>query len=146
MSVEPGMPEIAHVIQLAVAPVFLLSGVGVIITVLTNRLGRIVDRARALERDLPHADPRLEKDLDERLAVLARRSRMVNLALTLATTCALLVCLVIVALFVGGLFRLDLSGPIGILFVTAMLAFIGALVSFLREIFLATHSVRIGRG
>ena len=146
MSAEPWAPEIAHVIQLAVAPVFLLSGVGVIITVLTNRLGRIVDRARALEQELRHADVNLEKDLDERLRVLARRSRMVNLALTLATTCALLVCLVIVALFVGGLFRFDLSSVIGVLFVTAMLAFIGALLSFLREIFLATSSVRIGRG
>jgi hypothetical protein len=145
MATEPFVPAIAHVIQLAVAPVFLLSGVGVIITVLTNRLGRIVDRARALEEKFPHIDPAAEAELDARLAVLARRSRMVNLALTLATTCALLICMVIVALFTGGLFRVDLSGLIGALFVAAMLAFIGALVSFLREIFLATGTVRIGR-
>jgi hypothetical protein len=145
MATEPFVPAIAHVIQLAVAPVFLLSGVGVIITVLTNRLGRIVDRARALEEKFPHIDPAAEAELDARLAVLARRSRMVNLALTLATSCALLICMVIVALFTGGLFRVDLSGLIGALFVAAMLAFIGALVSFLREIFLATGTVRIGR-
>ena len=145
MATEPFVPAIAHVIQLAVAPVFLLSGVGVIITVLTNRLGRIVDRARALEEKFPHIDPAAEAELDARLAVLARRSRMVNLALTLATSCALLICMVIVALFIGGLFRVDLSGLIGALFVAAMLAFIGALVSFLREIFLATGTVRIGR-
>ncbi len=145
MATELFVPAIAHVIQLAVAPVFLLSGVGVIITVLTNRLGRIVDRARALEAKFPHIDPAAEAELDARLAVLARRSRMVNLALTLATSCALLICMVIVALFTGGLFRVDLSGLIGALFVAAMLAFIGALVSFLREIFLATGTVRIGR-
>lgn len=145
MAAEPFVPAIAHVIQLAVAPVFLLSGVGVIITVLTNRLGRIVDRARALEEQFAHSDHAQAKELDARLAVLARRSKMVNLALTLATTCALLICLVIVALFVGGLFRVDLSAAIGALFVAAMLAFIGALVSFLREIFVATGTVRIGR-
>lgn len=144
-AVEAFVPQIARVIQLAVAPVFLLSGVGVIITVLTNRLGRIVDRARALEEKFARSDHAAAAELDVRLAVLARRARMVNLALTLATSCALLICMVIVALFTGELFRIDLSALIGTLFVAAMLAFIGALVSFLREIFLATDTVRIGR-
>ena len=70
--------------------------------------------------------------------------QLINRALSLSTTCALLVCLVIVTLFVGAFLKLDLSGLIALLFVVAMLAFIGALVSFLQEIFLATANLRIG--
>ncbi|HYT05217.1 MAG TPA: DUF2721 domain-containing protein [Gemmatimonadales bacterium] len=144
MPSNPAVPDIARVVQLAVAPVFLLSGVGVTLTVLTNRLSRIVDRARSLEGRLP-AVPQAERaGLQGELATLSRRAQLINRALTLSTTCALLVCFVIATLFVGAFLELDLSGVIALLFVVAMLAFIGALVSFLREIFLATANLRIG--
>ena len=146
MAFETQSTGIVHVIQLAVAPVFLLSGVGVTLTVLTNRLARIVDRARVLEARPDHVEPELQDRLHADLAALSRRAKLVNLALTLSTSCALLVCLVIVALFVGALFDVDLSGLIAVLFVAAMAAFVGALRSFLREIFVATASLRIGRG
>ena len=146
MTFETQSTGIVHVIQLAVAPVFLLSGVGVTLTVLTNRLARIVDRARVLEARPDHVEPELQDRLHGDLATLSRRAKLVNMALTLTTTCALLVCLVIVALFVGALFDIDLSSLIAVLFVAAMAAFVGGLVSFLREIFLATASLRIGRG
>ena len=146
MGFETPSTGIVHVIQLAVAPVFLLSGVGVTLTVLTNRLARIVDRARVLEARPDHDEEDLQARLHGDLATLSRRAKLVNLALTLTTTCALLVCLVIVALFVGALFDVDLSSLIAVLFVAAMAAFVGGLVSFLREIFLATASLRIGRG
>jgi hypothetical protein len=146
MGFETQSTGIVHVIQLAVAPVFLLSGVGVTLTVLTNRLARIVDRARELEARPDHVEPELQERLDTDLATLSRRAKLVNLALTLSTTCALLVCLVIVALFVGALFDVDLSSLIAVLFVAAMAAFVGGLISFLREIFVATASLRIGRG
>jgi len=129
-------PAIAHVIQLAVAPVFLLSGVGVTLTVLTNRLSRIVDRARVLEK---HSEEH------EDLKTLKRRAKLVNRALTLCVVCALLVCLVIVALFVSPMVRVDLSGVIAFLFIGAMAAYVAGLLTFLREIFLATASLRIGR-
>ncbi len=143
MSPNPQIPDIAHVIQLAVAPVFLLSGVGVTLTVLTNRLSRIVDRARSLEDRLSAAPPSEAAGLHRELATLHRRAQLINRALTLSTTCALFVCIVIATLFVGAFLGLDLSGVVALLFVAAMLAFIGALVSFLREIFLATANLRI---
>jgi hypothetical protein len=146
MNYEMQSTGIVHVIQLAVAPVFLLSGVGVTLTVLTNRLARIVDRARVLEARPDHADPALQARLHGDLAALSQRAKLVTMALTLSTLCALLVCLVIMALFLGALFRVDLSALIAVLFVTAMAAFVGALLNFLREIFLATASLRIGRG
>ena len=144
LPVDAHITDIAHIIQLAVAPVFLLSGVGVTLTVLTNRLSRIVDRARVLEDRLAAAAESAKAVLHADLRTLSRRARFINWAITLTTCCGLLVCLVIVALFVGYFLRLDLSETIAGLFIVGMLAFVVAFVSFLREIFLATTSLRIG--
>jgi len=138
-------PNVVHVIQLAVAPVFLLSGVGTILVVLTNRLARIIDRARLLE-DRMHGQPDdRRKELTDEMALLSHRARMINIALTLGTSCALLVCVVIALLFVGSALRLDMEIAISIMFVTAMVALIGSLGIFLREIYLGTAQLRIGR-
>lgn len=137
-------PDIAHVIQQAVAPVFLLSGVAAMLNVLTNRLGRVIDRGRQFERDyhdLPTPAERLV--MRDRLAQLSRRSRLINRAITLCTLCALLVCLVIVTLFVSAFVHVNGARWIAGLFIIAMLALVGGLVEFLREIFVATASVRI---
>lgn len=136
--------DIAHAIQLAVAPVFLLSAVGVTLSVLTNRLGRIIDRGRVLEDRIAAAPGAANDGLHAQLATLSRRAKLVNLALSLSTTCALLVCLVIALLFLESLFHADLSAVVAVLFVAAMGALVGALVAFLREIFVATASLRIG--
>jgi hypothetical protein len=145
MPVDPGTPDVVHVIQLAVAPVFLLSGVGVVLTVLTNRLARIIDRARLLE-DRMRAEPadRLSQ-MHAELAMLSHRAWMVNLALTLTTSCALLVCMVVALLFVGSSMNIALGHVISVMFVAAMVALIGGLSIFLREIFLGTANLRIGR-
>ena len=144
MPTDTHVADIAHIIQLAVAPVFLLSGVGVTLTVLTNRLSRIVDRARVLEERVAGATETLRTALNADLRTLASRARYINWAITLTTCCGLLVCLVIVSLFVGYFLSLDLSKTIALLFIVAILAFVVAFVSFLREIFLATSSLRIG--
>ena len=114
------------------------------LNVLTSRLARVIDRARVMEReyhDLPMGNER--HIVRDRLAVLSKRSRFINRAITLCTMCALLVCLLIVTLFVSAL--LDVSGSrwIAGLFVLAMLALIGGLLTFLQEISIATASVRI---
>jgi hypothetical protein len=141
-----GIIDIAHSIQLSVAPVFLLSGVGVVLTVLTNRLARIIDRARSLESELISQPEDINTCIRGELRKLSRRARTVQLAITLATTCALLICLVIVSLFAGVALSRDLSQFIVVLFITALCAFIGALVSFLVEIRAATTSLRFGPG
>ncbi len=143
---EAGVYAIAHVIQLAVAPVFLLTGVGAMLGVLTSRLARIIDRARRLEDAHASADAERRQHLEQDLHALSRRAGLINLAISLCTTCALLVCAVIAALFVGAFLETDLSVLVGLMFIAAMLALIGALVSFLREIQIATRSVRIGPG
>jgi hypothetical protein len=140
----PAGPGIAHVIQLAVAPVFLLSGVGVTLGVLTNRLGRIIDRARFLEQDPPPGTGPAHDATTVELETLAHRAKLVNRAITLITSCALLICLLIATLFLGAVFSLELVVPLAGLFIGAMLTLIVGYLSFLREIFLATESLRFG--
>jgi len=134
---------ISHVIQLAVAPVFLLTGVGAILSVLVNRLARVVDRFRALEAEQPKVSgPTLEAILDE-MQVLSRRARMIHWAIGLCTSCALLVCIVIATLFVSSAIGIELSVVISILFVLAMLTLVVGLLCFLREITLARSSIHV---
>jgi len=135
---------VAHAIQLAVAPVFLRSGIGAILMVMTNRLGRIIDRARVLEERLDNASTELHPALRTDLATLSRRAKLISSAITLCTATALLVCTVIAVLFLSAFLRFDLSIPLALLFIAAMLAFFLGLLWFLREIYVATVNLRIG--
>ena len=136
---------VAHVIQLAVAPVFLLTGVGAILAVLINRLARVVDRFRVLERSLLDTRKRGHAAENAEMARLSRRSRLIHWAISLCTIAALLICVVIASLFVGSVLDVDLSVTIASLFIAAMLALIAGLLSFLREIALATGGIHVGR-
>jgi hypothetical protein len=133
---------VAHVIQLAVAPVFLLSGIGAMLAVMTNRLSRVIDRARSLESRLDAAQPVVVEAIQGELGVLSRRAKLVSRAITLCTTTALLICTVIAVLFLSAFVRFDTSIPIALLFIAAMTSFFFGLLWFLREIFLATASLR----
>jgi hypothetical protein len=135
---------IGEVVRLAVAPVFLLSGVGVVLTMLTSRLARVVDRARSLERGESGTLEADLQDLHARLQTLALRARLLGAAIALCTVCALLVSTVVVSLFLGALLNLNLAFLIAGLFIVAMLSIIGGLLLFLREIFVATRTLRIG--
>ena len=136
--------DIAHAIQLAVAPVFLFSGVGVLLGVLTNRLARVVDRARKIEESMKVADAARLEAAREQLSVAARRARYMNVAITLSTVAALLIALVIALLFASTFVPLNLAGSVAVLFVLAMLALVCALMSFLLEVRIAIAALRIG--
>jgi len=142
MDVDPHVPEIFTVIQLAVAPVFLLTAIGTVIAALNIRLGRAVDRRRHLEAELPNLPKAEQPSALEELAVIARRIRFVYYAITAAVTSGLFVCLLIAAAFVGAFVQARLSYAIGAMFVFAMLALIASLLLFLREIFLAVSTPR----
>ncbi|HUK42313.1 MAG TPA: DUF2721 domain-containing protein [Candidatus Acidoferrales bacterium] len=144
MALEFSDVTVAHAIQLAVAPVFLLSGIGAILVVLTNRLARIIDRARFLEERLEKPSLEPHTGLREDLKVLSRRAQLISRAITLCTVTALLVCTVIAMLFLSASLRFDASLLVSLLFVAAMSAFFFGLLWFLREIYLATVSLRIG--
>lgn len=136
--------EVAHAIQLALAPVFLLSGIGVLLGVLTNRLARIVDRARKVEDTLRQAGPTRHHEAREQLRIASRRARFINTSITLSTIAALLIALVVAVLFASTFVPLNLAAYIAVLFVLAMIALVGALVSFLIEVRIATAALRIG--
>jgi len=144
MDADSQITSIAHVIQLAVAPVFLLAGVGAFTGVISNRLGRIVDRARELERLLLSASPLRKQALLLSLRNLAKRARVANRALSLCVGCAVLVSADIVVLFVGTLAGERFGSAVAVVFVLAMLALIAGLLLFLREVYLATQFLRIG--
>ena len=133
--------SIAQVIQLAVAPVFLLAGVGQTLNVLVGRLVRIVDRARITEDQISGASETKLSELQERLGVLAERARLISRAIALSVLCALLVPLVIVTLFVSALLKVNLAMPIAIAFIVALVSLAIALVYFLREVFVATGAL-----
>jgi len=136
--------SIAQVIQLAVAPVFLLTGVGATLNVFASRIGRIIDRARIMEDQLSRATPEVAEELRSRLKVLSRRARMVNRAIGLSVTSGILVSLVVAALFIGAALKVDLAVPIAIAFVGALLSLAAAFIYFLREVIIATESLRFG--
>ena len=136
--------DISHVIQLSVAPVFLLAGIGSILGVMTNRLARVVDRARILETRMETTEAVKYADMHSRLTTLAQRARLISIGIALCTLTALLVCSVIIMLFIGAFFSFSASIPAALLFIAALLSFVTALIWFLREIFLATSSLQIG--
>jgi len=130
---------VSHVIQLAVAPIFLLTSVGAILGVITNRLARIVDRSRVLNSlSVP-----LDSAQQEEMAMLSRRARWVHWAVSLCTMSALLICIVIAALFVGSEIGMDPSRAVSLLFILAMLSLISGLLCFLREIHLSKGHIGI---
>lgn len=143
METVASISTVSHVIQLAVAPVFLLSGVGAILAVLINRLGRIVDRYRLLERSSPNAGADEETLAQIEMEILARRARLIHWAISLCTVGALFICIVVATLFIGSMLHVSVSQLIALMFVGAMLALIAGLLSFLREISLATGNIHV---
>lgn len=137
--------DIAHLIQVALTPIFLISAIGVTLNVLTSRLARIVDRARGMEDRLLHQETVvLGRDLHAQLRILARRSRWINAAITLITLSALFIALVVVMLFVNAFLRWELSLFIACMFIMSMLTLAAALLAFLVEVRIATTHLRIG--
>lgn len=136
---------IARVIQLSVAPVFLLAGIAGMLNVLSVRLGRVVDRARVAETRLVSEthDAHLAT-LQAETAGLWKRIRLVSWSLRMFVCAALLVCLVIVTLFFGELTGSDLSAAIATLFIFSMTFMILGLVLFLFEVSISTNRVRQG--
>ncbi|HCZ17188.1 MAG TPA: DUF2721 domain-containing protein [Candidatus Accumulibacter sp.] len=134
---EPHLSDISRVIQLAVAPVFLLTAIATLINAMNTRLGRIVDRRRVVQTRLKEDE---QPEALTELAHLARRTRLVYYSIFCAVFAALLVCLVVAGAFLGALVAVNLSQMVASLFIAAMLAIIAALGLFLREIYLAVRA------
>ncbi|HXS54167.1 MAG TPA: DUF2721 domain-containing protein [Usitatibacter sp.] len=134
--------DIAHVIQLAIAPVFLLTAIATIINVLIARLARAVDRRRVLEEHLPEFAEAKHRQGVRELGMLNRRVTLVIWAAGLAVLSALFICVLIGIAFVGAVVGIDLSKVVALLFIAAVVALTLCLIVFLREISIAAVSAR----
>lgn len=135
--------DIGQVIQLALAPAFLLTGIAGMLNVMTGRLARIIDRGRFLaEQASPQGAAATDAHGIERIHMEKRRY-LASAAIASCTLSALLICLVIVALFVKALLGLEIKWVLGVLFTGSTLALVVGLAYFLREVHLATKTVRI---
>jgi hypothetical protein len=134
--------DVTRTIQLAIAPVFLLTALGTMLAVFSTRLGRVVDRARVLTDRLPNATEARRIELVDEIKVLGRRRHLVHMAITCATSAALLVCMMIAVAFVASMLDMRSAMIVAGLFVATMLAFIAALLFYLREILWAVAYAR----
>lgn len=137
--------DVPHVIQLSIAPVFLMTSIGTILSVLAYRLARIVDRMRVVIDLLAALD--LSKSAREALQLEASsllvRRKLVYQAMMFGTTAAIFIALLIVTAFIGALLTANVSVALAVLFVLALIGFVGGLVSFLREVLLAGRSLEL---
>jgi hypothetical protein len=137
--------NVAKLIQLALGPVFLLSAVGITLSMLTQRLARIVDRARTLEEQRERATDEMRlKRIDKDLRAIFRRTKYINSAIALSTVSALLTTLVVTFLFAGEFTRMSVGSAIAILFSAAMISLSLAFLLFLIEVRIAVNTLRIG--
>jgi hypothetical protein len=135
--------DVAHAIQLALTPVFLLTGIAGILNVMAGRLARIIDRGRYLTESPMPQGQRHEDVVQVEFQSLERRRHLASAAITACTLSALLVCTVVVALFLEVLLQVELKRLVGALFAGSTLALVVGLAYFLREVHLATTTVRI---
>lgn len=139
----PFFGDVSHVIQLALAPAFLLTGIASMLNVMTGRLARIIDRGRRVGEQFINAESVNFKSYEVEQDYLERRRYLASSAITACTLSALLVCLVIAVLFVKAILGFEIKWVVGTLFISSMLTLTVGLSYFLREVHLATKTVRI---
>ncbi len=139
----PSVQELIPVLQTAIGPVILISGIGLLLLTMTNRLGRAIDRARSLSAELPSADDQGRARIARQLSILWMRARMIRLAISLATISALTAAILVIVLFVTALLSAESAWLIAALFTACMLSLIASLFVFLRDINQALAALRL---
>jgi hypothetical protein len=137
------LSSLLPIIQLAITPVILISGMGALMITLTNRMARIVDRTRELAEEIPSADPDERKHLESQLDIMWARSLMMRRAVTCNGLSMLLACLLIVALFGAAMFDWNMKVMVLGLFAASILMLTASLVDFLRDIYVSLHALKL---
>lgn len=135
--------QILPIIQAATTPVILISGMGLLLLTMTNRMGRIIDRTRIYAAQIRQADPAARSELEAQLEVTWLRAKLVRLSLTYATSSMLASSALVIAIFFSAALRVDLGILMLVLFLAAMALLIAALVTFLRDIFVSLGALRL---
>ncbi len=144
MPLTQEVSTIAHVIELAIAPVFLITGISSLLAVMSNRLARIIDRSRQIEAKWHDLDIIQTADAEAELASLSTRAKLASFSINFCAFAALMVCLLIATLFLDAFIGTNLRWFVGGLFVLSMCTLSGGIVCFLREVHIAMLSLRIG--
>lgn len=147
-SLESDMPstplnELIPVLQVAIGPVILISGVGLLLLTLTNRYGRAIDRARQLMGELRELEGADRKRLEGQVEILYRRARLIRLSITLGGLSVLLASLLIIVLFLTALWKLEVGLLISLLFIASMASLSGSLVAFIRDMYLSLGALKL---
>ncbi len=126
--------ELIPILQTAIGPMILISGVGLLVLTMTNRLARVIDRARAVSRQLGSATPAEAALIDRELCVLWQRARTLRLSIALVAGSALCAALLIIVIFFTAVLRLEVAWLMAALFVACMACLIIGLIAFLIDI------------
>ncbi len=135
--------EIVPLLQVAIGPVILISGVGLLLLTMTNRLGRAIDRARQLKADLPRRTDEDRAQVLAQVAMIYRRARVIRLTIILAAVSVLLASVLIITLFVTALLHLELGLLVSLIFIACMASLFASLVAFICDINLSLHALKL---
>ena len=127
----------------AIGPVILISGVGLLLLTMTNRLGRAIDRARQLKHELPERAGREREQTLAQVAIIYRRARVIRLSILLAAVSVLLAAALIITLFVAALVQWQLGLLAGIIFISSMASLFGSMIAFIWDINLSLHALKL---
>jgi len=136
------LTELIPVLQIAIGPVILISGVGLLLLTMTNRLGRTIDRARQLAQQINSPDAN-RTHVAEQVVTIYRRARVLRLTITLAGTSVLLAAVLIIALFLAALLKKDCGLAISMIFIACLSSLIGSLIAFIYDIHLSLAALRL---
>lgn len=130
----PSLDELIPVLQVAVGPVILISGIGLLLLSMTNRYARTIDRARELSNLRRNATEETRPRIEAQIAIISKRARLIRRAIFLASTSVLFAAILIIVLFVAALLRVNVAWALALIFIACLLAFIGALITFIQDI------------
>jgi hypothetical protein len=126
--------ELIPILQISIGPVVLISGIGLLILSMTNRLGRVIDRGRSLARELPDLPEQLHSQVKAQLVILSHRAILLRQSITFATISVLLAAALIIVLFVTAILHLEVAWLILLLFMGGMGSLIVSLIAFLQDL------------
>src|SRR6266853_3604592 len=137
------LTDLVPILQMAIGPTILISGVGLLLLSMTNRLGRIIDRSRLLAEALRKGEANEHARLSSQLEILSRRAGLIRVAIILATLSVLLAGVLIIALFLAALFRLEIGALVIVLFVSCVGLLIGSLIMFIGDLNLSLSALKL---
>jgi multidrug efflux pump subunit AcrB len=141
-SLDQIIPELRD----AIGPVILISGVGLLLLTMTNRLGRAIDRARQLKAEMPRRTEAEREQVQAQVAIIYQRAKLIRSSITLAAMSALMAAALVVTLFLTALMRWENGSLASLIFIACMVSLIASLIAFIRDINLSLHALKLELG